>query len=123
METKSDARSEADRAKWSADDTRVDPAAVARQRAAGPLPPGGVLASRFRIVRFLARGGMGDVYEAEDLELGGRLAVKTIRPAIATDEKTMARFRREVQLARRVTHPNVSRAFAVVHHRGDDQAP
>src|SRR6185436_9690943 len=80
--------------RWEAEATRVDPEGVARKRAQGPLSPGGLLARRFRVVRFLARGGMGDVYEAEDLELGGRLALKTIRSSIASDAKMMARFRR-----------------------------
>ena len=47
--------------------------------------PGLVLAERFRIVRWLASGGMGEVYEAVDLELGGPVAVKTLRPKIFSD--------------------------------------
>src|SRR5436309_1722589 len=66
---------------------------------------GRLLASRFRIVRFLARGGMGEVYEAEDLELGEHVAIKTVRPDLAWDEQALARFKQEIQLARKVTHP------------------
>ncbi len=66
--------------------------------------------NRFRIVRFLGRGGMGEVYEATDLHLG-RVALKTIRPDIAASEHGLARFRREVQLARRITHGNVCRIY------------
>jgi tRNA A-37 threonylcarbamoyl transferase component Bud32/TolB-like protein len=80
------------------------------------LPEGEVLAGRFRIVRFIARGGMGEVYEAEDQVLKERVALKTIRPDVASDERTMERFLREVHLARSVTHPNVSRTFDVFHH-------
>jgi serine/threonine protein kinase/tetratricopeptide (TPR) repeat protein len=78
---------------------------------------GSVLAGRFRIVRFLAQGGMGEVYEAEDLELRTAVALKTIRPEIAAEEHAIERFRREILLARKVTHPNVCRIFDVFHHR------
>ena len=80
------------------------------------LADGEVLAGRFKIVRFIARGGMGEVYEAEDQVLRERVALKTIRPDVAGDERTMERFLREVHLARSVTHPNVSRTFDVFHH-------
>jgi eukaryotic-like serine/threonine-protein kinase len=83
---------------------------------------GDVLAERFRIVRFIAQGGMGEVYAADDSELGEQVALKTIRPATARDEWALGRFRREVMLARRVTHPNVCRIFDVFHHRGPADA-
>jgi serine/threonine protein kinase len=54
------------------------------------LPPGKELAGRFRIVRFIAAGGMGDVYEVEDLQLGERLAIKTIRPEVVHDARAIA---------------------------------
>ena len=63
-----------------------------------------LLCNRFRVVRFIARGGMGELYEAEDSTLGERVALKTIRPEIAKDARATQRFRREVQLARKVTH-------------------
>jgi Tfp pilus assembly protein PilF len=81
------------------------------------LAVGEVLAHRFRIVRFIGRGGMGDVYEAEDLELGERVALKTVRSEIAHLEGAVDRFRREIHLARKVTHPNVCRIFDVFRHR------
>jgi eukaryotic-like serine/threonine-protein kinase len=77
------------------------------------LADGVVLAGRFRVVRFIARGGMGEVYEAEDLVLKDRVAVKTIRADVAGDGRTMERFLREVHLARRVTHPNVARTYDI----------
>jgi len=80
------------------------------------FPPNQLLAGRFRIVRFIAQGGMGKVYEAEDLELRERVALKTIRPEIAGYEQVMERFKREIRLARRVTHPNVCRIFDVFRH-------
>ncbi|MFY9826748.1 MAG: tetratricopeptide repeat protein [Thermoanaerobaculia bacterium] len=82
----------------------------------GSLAPGGVLAGRYRVVAFLGRGAVGEVYEALDQELGDAIAVKILRPEIARDERALHRFRREIQLARRVTHPNVCRVFDLVHH-------
>ncbi|HEY0511402.1 MAG TPA: protein kinase [Thermoanaerobaculia bacterium] len=81
------------------------------------FPPGLLLAGRFRIVRFLGQGGMGDVYEAADQELRENVALKTVRPAVLRVPGMIERFRREVQLARKVTHPNVCRLFDVCHHR------
>ena len=77
------------------------------------LRAGSWLAGRYRIVRFIARGGMGDVYEVEDIELGTAVALKTIRTDRAADAEARERFRREIQLARRITHPNVCRIFDV----------
>ncbi len=82
-----------------------------------PLPQGPTLemgerlSNRFTILRFIARGGMGAVYEAEDTVLRTRVAVKTILPEFAADPTAMERFRREVLLARRVTHLNICRMF------------
>lgn len=88
--------------------------------ASGDAPPvfsvGDQLAGRFRIVRFIARGGMGEIYEAEDFDLGENVALKTVRLA-GHDAHALERFRSEIQLARRVTHPNVCRTFDVFHHR------
>ena len=76
-----------------------------------------VLCDRFQIVKFLARGGMGDVFEAFDLELGEPVALKTIRPETAAAEGALDRFRREILLSHRVTHPNVCRIYDLFHHR------
>ncbi len=75
------------------------------------LAPGERLAGRFEVLRFIARGGMGAVYEAEDVMLRARVALKLIRGRIVTDATAMERFRREVLLARRVSHPNVCRVY------------
>ncbi len=69
---------------------------------------GEVLLDRFRIVRLLGKGGMGEVYEAQDLQLG-RIALKTIRPDISSSSQALDRFRHEVQLARKVSGPQVCR--------------
>ena len=73
--------------------------------------PEELVAERFRIIRFVARGGMGEVYEAEDIELHERVALKSIRNDLLDDGKALDRFKREVHLARKVTHPNVCRIF------------
>ena len=78
--------------------------------------PDQVLAGRYRIVKVIGKGGMGEVYEAEDKELRERVALKMIRSDIAAGEQALARFKREIQLARRVTHPNVCRIFDLVYH-------
>jgi serine/threonine protein kinase/tetratricopeptide (TPR) repeat protein len=82
--------------------------------------PGQVLAERFRIVRFIAAGGMGEVYEADDLELKETLALKTIRPEVLQQNNALARFKREVHLARKVTHPNICRVFDLFWHKTAD---
>jgi serine/threonine protein kinase len=84
---------------------------------------GDLLAGRFRIIRFIARGGMGELYEAEDLELRERVALKAMRPEIAADEDANRRFRREVQLARQVTHPNICRIFDLFQHQPPGPRP
>ena len=73
-------------------------------------------AGRYRIIRFIGRGGMGEVYEVHDDELGERLALKTIIPEIARDHRYIARFLREVKLARNVTNRHVCRVHDVGHH-------
>ena len=62
---------------------------------------------------------MGEIYEGDDLTLGVRVALKTIRREIAADPAAMERFRREMLLARQVTHPNICRLFDLFVHRSD----
>jgi serine/threonine-protein kinase len=75
------------------------------------LLPDQTVANRFRIVRPLGQGGMGRVYEAEDLALHVRIALKIIRPDIAANPSAIERFKSEVLLGRRVAHPNVCRIY------------
>lgn len=83
----------------------------------GRLQEGDLLADgRYRIGRFLGEGGMGSVYEATDLELGVRLALKTLRPE-STVASALERFKREIHVARQVTHPNVCRLYDLGRHR------
>jgi serine/threonine protein kinase len=73
------------------------------------LPPGTWVDGRFRIVRFVAHGGMGQVYEAWDSIQETRVALKTIRPDILSNASSLARFREEVVQALKVSHRNVCR--------------
>ena len=75
------------------------------------LEPGDQIGKRFRIVRVIGKGGMGEVYEAEDRDLGVIVALKILRPELLERAEFLSRFRREVQLARQVTHPNICRVF------------
>ncbi len=83
------------------------------------FPDGMVVAGRYRVVRFIAEGGRGEVYEVEDLSLHERVALKTIRPELASHLEILDQFKRELRLARRVTHPNVCRVFDLGEHRDD----
>ena len=92
----------------------------AADAAQGPLTVGQAFGPRYRIDRVLGVGGMGAVYEAWDSELGVPVAVKVIRPEITASDPEAAReverrFKRELLLARQVTHPNIIR----IHDLGD----
>jgi serine/threonine protein kinase/tetratricopeptide (TPR) repeat protein len=80
------------------------------------LSPGATVAARYRIDAALGRGGMGEVYRAYDEFVNETLALKVLRPDLAVNGEFVRRFRREVQLARRVTHANVCRVFDVGIH-------
>jgi len=78
--------------------------------------PGELVAGRYRVDRFIAKGGMGEVYEAFDTALGDSVALKTVRPDVASDELALERFKREIHLARQVTHRNVCRIHDLGAH-------
>ncbi len=75
--------------------------------------PGTLLAGRYRIVGLLGRGGMGEVYRAEDLKLGEAVALKLLPAELSLDGAALARLHREVRLARTVAHRNVCRVFDI----------
>ncbi|HEY6393177.1 MAG TPA: protein kinase, partial [Bryobacteraceae bacterium] len=83
---------------------------------------GQTVAGRYRIERYLSHGGMGEVYEAHDLELGERVALKTLLQEIAGDERMIARFKLEIQLSRKIGHQNVCRVFDLARHPADASA-
>ena len=89
-----------------------EPGVVPELRAWGSgLAMGTVLAGRYRVVRLLGRGGMGEVYEVIDTEVGVHLALKRIRPLASNPTALAERLRREVKLGRRVVQANVRRIF------------
>jgi len=79
-----------------------------------------VLADRFKIIRILGEGGFGIVYEAEDLQTRDRVAIKTLHSHLLLDSRYLTRFVREVNLAKRVTHPNVCRIYDLFRHKWAD---
>ncbi len=85
-------------------------------RALGALTQGAVLGSRYEILSLLGKGGMGVVYKARDRMLDEVLALKVLRPGAADTEEAARRFRSEIKLARKVSHPNVCR----IHEYGED---
>jgi Protein kinase domain len=80
---------------------------------AGGFTPGTVLAERYRIIGLLGRGGMGEVYRADDLKLGQAVALKFLPRHLAEDRERLERFYAEVRIARQVSHPNVCRVYDV----------
>lgn len=94
---------------------------VGGSTAAQLVSTGEMLAGRYRILESLGSGGMGEVYAAEDQDIGEQIAIKVIRPQTPFGPGLLDRLRREVQLARRVTHPNVCRVFDLGHHKHNNQ--
>ncbi len=80
--------------------------------------PGTLLAERYRIVGMLGRGGMGEVYRADDLKLGQSVALKFLPENLVGDRNMLARFHREVRIARQISHPNLCRVFDIGEVQG-----
>jgi len=77
-----------------------------------PFAPGTLIAGRYRIVSMIGRGGMGEVFRAHDLTLGQSVALKFL-PDSMIDQSMLERFRNEVRIARRISHPNVCRVYDI----------
>jgi len=75
--------------------------------------PGTLLAARYRIIALLGRGGMGEVYRADDLTLAQPVALKFLPEAVTNDPASLERFRNEVRIARRISHPNACRIYDI----------
>ena len=74
---------------------------------------GTVFASRYEIIEELGKGGMGTVYKVDDTKIGQDIALKLIKPEIASDKKTIERFRNELKTTRMISHRNVCRMFDI----------
>jgi serine/threonine-protein kinase len=80
--------------------------------------PGDVLAGRYRIAGLLGRGGMGEVYRADDLKLKQPVALKFLPEALSADGAALARFHQEVSVARQISHRHVCRVYDVAEADG-----
>ncbi|HEX8198299.1 MAG TPA: serine/threonine-protein kinase, partial [Pyrinomonadaceae bacterium] len=79
----------------------------------GRFVAGTILADRYRIVEILGRGGMGEVFKAEDIKLNQTVALKFLPDKLEKDRAALERFHAEVRIARQVSHPNVCRVFDI----------
>ena len=84
----------------------------------GRFTPGVVLEERYRIIGLLGRGGMGEVYRADDLRLGQAVALKFLPPGLGRDAQRLAQFHTEVRTARQVSHPNICRVYDIGEAEG-----
>jgi hypothetical protein len=103
------------------------PTVVVQRGAEPPLPqapptvsaghwrfvPGTVLADRFRIIALLGRGGMGEVFRADDMKLGQPIALKFLPHGVGADKSKLDRLMGEVRVARQIAHPNVCRVYDI----------
>jgi serine/threonine protein kinase/Flp pilus assembly protein TadD len=83
------------------------------------LPSSLLIAGRYELIGLVGVGGMGSVYHARDTELDETIALKVLRRELVDAPGMLERFRREVKLARRVTHKNVARTFDIGEHAGE----
>ncbi len=82
------------------------------------LTTGSTFAGRYQIIEELGKGGMGRVYKTIDKEINAKIALKLIKPEIASDKKTIERFRNELKIARDITHKNVCRMYDLNREKG-----
>src|ERR1051326_6689705 len=85
---------------------------------AGGFAPGAIVAGRYRIIALLGRGGMGEVYRADDLTLGQAVALKFLPAALENDFALLEMLHAEVRNARQVSHPNVCRVYDIGETEG-----
>jgi serine/threonine-protein kinase len=82
------------------------------------LSSGSTFAGRYQIIEELGKGGMGNVYRAVDKKLNEEVAIKLIRPEIASDRETLERFSQELKIARKIVHKNVGRMYELMEEDG-----
>jgi predicted Ser/Thr protein kinase len=92
------------------DDATIGPMTAATPPSGG-LTPGAIIAGRYRLVALLGRGGMGEVYRADDLTLDQPVALKFLPGGAAHDDSRLAQFHNELRVARQVSHKNVCRLY------------
>jgi serine/threonine-protein kinase len=83
-----------------------------------PFAPGAIIAGRYRLVSLLGRGGMGEVYRADDLTLDQPVALKFLPAGVAADADRLSQFHAELRIARQVSHKNVCRLYDLGDHEG-----
>ena len=106
--------------------TKADDATAVQMPRAAAAPsrdtrftPGTVLLNRYRIISLLGRGGMGEIYRAEDMKLGQQVALKFVARELANDRTILEHLVSEVRIGREVAHPNVCRLYDIVEVDGD----
>jgi serine/threonine-protein kinase len=82
------------------------------------LTTGSTFAGRYQIIEELGRGGMGRVYRALDKKINEEVALKLIKPEIASEKKTLERFGNELKIARKIAHKNVGRMYHLSEEKG-----
>ena len=82
------------------------------------LTRGTTFAGRYEIIEELGKGGMGKVYRVEDKKIKEEVALKLIKPEIASDKITIERFSNELKIARKIAHRNVGRMYHLSDHEG-----
>jgi serine/threonine protein kinase/predicted Zn-dependent protease len=84
------------------------------------LTKGTTFASRYEVIEELGKGGMGRVYKALDKEINEEVAIKLLKPEIASDDSTVERFRNELKFARKIAHKNVCKMY---HLAKEEETP
>jgi serine/threonine protein kinase len=86
----------------------------------GRFLPGSKIADRYRIVSLVGKGGMGEVYRADDLKLGQTVALKFLPRDVSKDPQRLEYFLNEVRLTRQISHPNVCRVYDIGEFNGQN---
>ncbi|UCC39673.1 MAG: protein kinase [Candidatus Aminicenantes bacterium] len=82
------------------------------------LARGTIFADRYEVIEKMGKGGMGNIYRVEDKKINEEVALKLIKPEIAADKKTIARFKNELKYARKISHRNVCRMYDLSEKEG-----